>query len=77
MASLFKRGATWWVAWTRTERETLGTKDKQAAEIKLRRRERERADPAYAAATKATVEGCLKTLREDRNARGRAAGGGR
>ena len=50
MAKLYRRGATWWISWSREERESARTKDKQAAELVLRRRERERADPVHAAA---------------------------
>ena len=74
MARIYKRGRTYWVAWTHDERESLRTKDRTTAEIAVRRRERERADPTHAAAARATVASCLSAHLADRKARGRAEG---
>ncbi len=72
MAKLYRRGATWWISWSREERESARTKDKQAAELVFRRRERERADPVHAAAQAATVESCVNAYLAGLRARGRA-----
>lgn len=72
MAKLYRRGTVWWISWSREERESARTKDKQAAELVLRRRERERADPVHAAAQAATVESCVNAYLAGLRARGRA-----
>jgi len=75
MASLYRSSSgVWYVHWSRRERQSLRTRDEGAARLLARRLERERADPAHAAASSATVEICLVTLREDRVARRRAEG---
>lgn len=55
---LYKRGQIWWVRWSeggRKVRKSTGCTDKKAADIALRRWQRERADPNHAAAHQATV----------------------
>lgn len=75
MASIYRASSgVWYVHWSRRERQSLRTRDEGAARLLARRLERERADPAYAAASSATVESCLVALREDRVARRRAEG---
>lgn len=75
MASLYRAASgVWYVHWSRRERQSLRTREEGAARLLARRLERERADPAHAAASSATVESCLVTLREDRVARRRAEG---
>ena len=51
---LYKRGKIWWLAIGDT-RESTGLKDKGAAEILFKRRQRELADPNHAAADAATL----------------------
>lgn len=55
---LYKRGPTWWVRWTEngiTQRRSTKCQDKVAAQLVLKRLERERADPDHSASNKATV----------------------
>lgn len=55
---LYKRGRVWWLRWSeggQKLRESTGCTDKTAAGLVLRRRERERADPAHHAAHTSTV----------------------
>ena len=57
---LYKRGQIWWVRWSEGGRKvckSTGCTDKKAADIALRRWQRERADPNHAAAHQATVRG--------------------
>lgn len=69
-----KRNGTrvWWASWTEskvTVRRSTRCSDKEAAELVVRRWERERADPELAAARQATLESeCLIFLRECRAA---------
>lgn len=74
---LYKRGTVYWVRWTEngvTVRRSLKTEDKTAAGLLLRRLERERADPAYAAAHQATIRSAaarfLKELEREKVAAG-------
>src|SRR5690349_4511153 len=75
---LYRRGEVWW-GWcfdADGKRHQFSTRctDKRAAEAALREQERRIADPAYAAANKATIQSALKRLLFDREQRGRAAG---
>ena len=75
MARLYRSpSGVWYVSWNRKERQSLRTKDAATARLAARRLERERADPAHAAAAKETIRSCLKALVEDKVAHGRAEG---
>ncbi len=73
---LYPRGKTWWVDLRSLggDRESTHCKDKKAAELVARRRERELADPRHVAANATTIADALKRLLTDRVARGRAGG---
>lgn len=69
---LYKRGPVWWVRWTEngiTQRRSTKCQDKVAAQLSLKRLEREHADPDHAAANQATVTSAatrfLKELRRE------------
>jgi len=75
---IYKRGSTWW-GWyydASGRRITQSTKchDRRAAEAVVREWERAAADPAHAAAHKATVSDALKRFLADRINKGRAEG---
>lgn len=71
---IWKRGTYYWVAWPGDERESTKQTTKEAAERWARARERERADPAHAAAKKTTVADLIRAYLADRRARGCSPG---
>lgn len=69
---IYKRGKYYWVAWPGDDRESTQQTGKEAAERWVKRRELERADPAHAAAKKASVGSLIRAYLDDRRGAGRA-----
>ena len=74
---LYKRGPVWWARWTEdgvTKRRSTKCRDRLAAQLVVRKWERQRADPDHAAANEATVASAatrfLKELARERVADG-------
>ena len=65
---IYKRGTTWWATWSEagsTVRQSLKVKDRKAALDLARQLERDRANPAAAAARKATLGDAVDALLAD------------
>lgn len=65
---LYKRGKYWWVAWPGDERESTKCTTAQAAQAWCRERERERADPHYAASKAKSIHDLITAFIADRRA---------